>query len=72
MNQLKIGDTINLVGKTRAGQNKINRDGAVWSILEIRDYVPCLNDKGISIQSLTNDEKRWVKFNNDPDFEIIK
>jgi hypothetical protein len=66
---MKVGDRLKLKGRTQKGKNKVTNEGELWSLLQIKQNVPCVNGPAMMIGSDKGD-MRWVQQTNDPDFTI--
>lgn len=65
---------IKLRGKTQKGKNRIRELGEEWVIVLLRNRVLFSNELNwMLIQPVLNPEKsRWIKQQNDNDFEEVK
>ena len=65
---LNVKDLVVVGGLSQKGKNRINEHGAVWSVKKIWD-------KEVLLESLENEivrrTLRWVRIDDDPDFEIL-
>jgi hypothetical protein len=71
-----------LIAKTHRGKNKLREAGSdEWKIVRTSDKVACLGERpGALIEpvcppemgaSHAFDKRRWIEFDNDPDFDVI-
>ena len=68
--EIKVGQTVKLVAKTKHGRERLKRDGNIFVINRIMNSVPCLNSAGIMITP-PNGNSRWVAIPVDKDFEVL-
>jgi len=73
---MKIGDQIQLKGKSKHGKNRIQQFGTEFWISAIRNRIQTIKHRSLPgpfamVFSPTGDH-RWIALENDPDFEILK
>ena len=71
MCHIHVGDQIELYGKTRKGKSRLKRDGSLYILAQISDYVACLDGPGFGLISVLNKHRRWIAQQNDTDFGIL-
>lgn len=69
-----MSTTLKLTGKTRHGRNRIAQFGDLWTVIERRESVWCLDGlPGLLIepvQPTTTEAWCWIAETDDRDFEI--
>ena len=76
---MKVGDKVKLIGKTKHGKNRVNEQGAVWTVAEVKvmshnsGFVP----KGTKVALLNGNNDplkhwRWVEVLDDKNFFVRK
>lgn len=70
---MQVGEWIELKGKTRHGKNRVHQHGTRWLVEEIRSGAMMLRseNKTEGPRDHRGFDGRWVKLNNDPNFEVI-
>lgn len=74
---MKAGDKVKLIGKTKHGKNRVNEQGAFWTVAEVKvmshnsGFVP----KGTMVALLNGNSDplkhwRWVETRNDKNFFV--
>lgn len=74
---MKVGDKVKLMGKTKHGKNRVNEQGELWTVAEVRvmhhnsGFVP----KGTEIALLNANSDplkhwRWVEIRDDKNFFV--
>lgn len=70
---MKVGDKIELKGKSKHGKNRIQQFGKEFWVSDIRENIQTTKHQHLGgpfamVFSPTGDH-RWIAINNDPDFE---
>lgn len=70
---MKIGDVIELKGKSRHGKTRVAQHGNIWVIMAEKSINTVSNKVGPAwlVESFETDDSRWVLKNEDGDFEIV-
>jgi len=63
--------TFALEGKTLKGKNRIKEHGTIWLVVDVRRVQCFNNDYGALIVSVQTEHARWIRAENDADFNII-
>ena len=61
------GTTITLKGITQKGKNRVREHGALWIVV---DDSKTRRGNEVLIESVTGTDGRWIKMENDPNFEV--
>lgn len=60
-----------LQAKTLKGKNILRRDGDQWIVVRSSASLQCFNgDSGFLIESIKNQNSRWIREKNDADFNF--
>lgn len=65
------GARVTLKGTSQHGKNRVREHGSDWELIELRRSVPALDGGGGAfLKSPRTGDLRWVKLENDPNFEV--
>lgn len=67
------GDTVEVVGKTRRGKNRVAENGSFYLVSRISSDCHIIEGTGraLLLRSVTTGWWGWIRERNDKDFEIV-
>tara|TARA_B100000131_G_C17893747_1_gene523455 strand:+ start:170 stop:442 length:273 start_codon:yes stop_codon:yes gene_type:complete len=74
---VKQGDKVKLMGKTKHGKNRVNEQGAFWTVVEVKEieHSSGFAPRGTEVALLSANKDpmnlwRWVEIRNDKNFFV--
>jgi len=73
---MKVGDKIELKGRSKHGKNRIQAFGSEFTVGEIRSRIHTITHRHMPgpfalVFNSKADSMRWIAVEDDPDFELV-
>ena len=76
---MDVGDTLILSGRSKHGKNRVNEQGAEWTVIDLKTVAhhmsvfPVGTDIAL-LAAVNNPDKhwRWIRQTNDQNFEVVE